>query len=116
MSTEPNLPEVTAPVMPPDKEIRVKERLGIPTKPWADLPPFNLEAALAGKPYYGVWGYEKARINGKQCLPEHDCRVICEPHSGVMIWAGEWLVYYDGTGTDSVEEMQEHFRMAGGAL
>ena len=84
---------------------------GQPTIPWEELPPFNLEAALRGEPCVFVSDYHHAAKFGFRERVCTDCRRIAEPHSGVMIYAGEWLVYNEGTGDDSVEQMSEHFRM-----
>jgi hypothetical protein len=69
---------------------------------FAKLPGFDIEAALAGAPYIHRFDLPKVK-------PYHDCRRIAEPHSGLLIWVGEWVTY---DSTDSgLEELESQLAM-----
>ena len=70
---------------------------------WAKLPMFDLAKARAGVPYFHLFDFP-------QLVAYSDVRRIDGPHSGYLVWAGEWLVY--GDDDQALEEMESHFRMA----
>lgn len=61
------------------------------------LPPFDMRAALAGKPYVARWA---------PTVSYSDFRALEHPtHPGWAIYAGEWIAYSDET------ELRVDFRM-----
>lgn len=55
---------------------------------WATLPPFSLSLVLEGNYYIHRLDLRWKRV---YC----DVRIIPDPHSCLLVWAGEWLVYED---------------------
>lgn len=70
---------------------------------WKKLPAFDIEKAIAGARYIHRGDLMRYIVDRKAPVNyEDDCRYVASPHAGIMLWAGEWLVYLADSDEDDI--------------